>query len=180
MLAVCGCLRVRYLVVLQPGGSKLHAGFTRLNTAITSAGDELLAVPERNNRESVPRRLVPTRRLAAREHDRLRHRHPGNASPQAGRSRRLVCGDMGRALWTCRSDRQTGKADKFGNGRRIVGRGTSRHGRVPSWLIYPEPRGLADAGLPWAGVRSYRRLSRDEFAACSRELERVGQPFDAT
>jgi hypothetical protein len=39
---------------------------------------------------------------------------------------------------------------------------------------------LADAGLPWAGVRRYIRLSRDQFVACSRELARVGQPYDPT
>lgn len=39
---------------------------------------------------------------------------------------------------------------------------------------------LADAGLPWAGVRRYIRLSRDQFLTCSRELERVGQPYDPT
>jgi hypothetical protein len=39
---------------------------------------------------------------------------------------------------------------------------------------------LADAGLPWVYVRLFRRLSHDQFAACSRELARVGQPYDPT
>jgi hypothetical protein len=39
---------------------------------------------------------------------------------------------------------------------------------------------LADAGLPWGYVRAYRRLSHDQFVACSRELARVGQPYDPT
>jgi hypothetical protein len=39
---------------------------------------------------------------------------------------------------------------------------------------------LADAGLPWAYVRRHNSLSHDQFVACSRELARVGKPYDST
>jgi hypothetical protein len=39
---------------------------------------------------------------------------------------------------------------------------------------------LADAGMPWERVRQFRRLSRDQFDACSREVMRVGKPHDGT
>jgi hypothetical protein len=39
---------------------------------------------------------------------------------------------------------------------------------------------LNDAGLPWTSRRSYTRLSREQFQACSREIARIGTPYDGS
>jgi hypothetical protein len=50
-----------------------------------------------------------------------------------------------------------------------------------SWVVrdLSKAPSLADAGLPWTYVRAYRKLSRDQYDACSRELKRVGEPYDS-
>ena len=51
---------------------------------------------------------------------------------------------------------------------------TRTHLVVPDLSLAPS---LADAGLPWVGVRTYLKLSGAQFEACSRELTEVGESY---